>query len=391
AALLDAPRDIVCSALGLDVTVEWANGAVYESVEITRNGVVVATLAGDATRFEETLSEPGVYEYGVRGIVGGAPTLAAVCTVRILAAPADLVCENEGDRVVLSWTAAGGADGVRVFRNGEEIASLPAGATSYADEAPVVGANEYEVRFASGATLGLPAVCTATILPPLLNVMCSADGMTGQVAWAPDADYDAVLLFRNGHAVGPAEGVPGEQGSFVEDGLAAGEHCYVLQGVTMDGGVSPPSDPCCFEVVLPPIRLMCSAEDAAVRLTWENPRAYESIEILRDGAVIATLPGGAAIYEDPEATLAPGSYEYAVRGRSGASVSAPATCVITIPEPVSDLACRQEGTTILLSWNVPAGADAITIHRNGEEIAMLPGDATSFADEGLAVNLYNYE
>src|SRR5690606_8772288 len=182
-----------------------------ESAESTRNADVVVTPAGDATRFEGPRSEPGAYEYGVRGIAGGAPTLAAVCTVRLLAAPADLVCENEGDRVVLAWTAAEGADGVRVFRNGEEIASLPAGATSYTDEAPVAGLNEYEVRFASGATLGLPAVCTATILPPLLNVMCSADGMTGQVAWEPDAAYDAVHVFRNGLAVGPAEGVPGEQ------------------------------------------------------------------------------------------------------------------------------------------------------------------------------------
>ena len=45
---------ITCSARGADVTLAWTNGATdYDSIEVSRDGVFLASLAGDETSFVE--------------------------------------------------------------------------------------------------------------------------------------------------------------------------------------------------------------------------------------------------------------------------------------------------------------------------------------------------
>jgi len=57
--------------------VSWFNGAVYDSLEVYRDGVLQATIDGAATYYEEILFR-GLYTYSVRGLVGVTPTASAM-------------------------------------------------------------------------------------------------------------------------------------------------------------------------------------------------------------------------------------------------------------------------------------------------------------------------
>jgi len=59
------------------LTMTWTipAGAVYDSLEIVRNGTTVATLPGTDTTWTTTALERGDWTYGIRAVVGGTPLL----------------------------------------------------------------------------------------------------------------------------------------------------------------------------------------------------------------------------------------------------------------------------------------------------------------------------
>jgi len=70
----------------LSVHLRWRNGATYDAVEILRDGVVVARLAGDAKGFEDD-PPPGLHTYVIAGVRGGRrsePTSVQVHVGRIV-------------------------------------------------------------------------------------------------------------------------------------------------------------------------------------------------------------------------------------------------------------------------------------------------------------------
>jgi hypothetical protein len=67
---------------------------------------------------------------------GAAAELIRLEAFHPLAPPADLHCAGRGSGALLSWRADGGYEQVAVLRDGQEIATLPGGATSYQDTPP---------------------------------------------------------------------------------------------------------------------------------------------------------------------------------------------------------------------------------------------------------------
>jgi len=82
AADCTGPTDLVCSSDCLNdaVSLSWINGQAYGSVDVLRDGVTVATLAGDSTTFNDVNPGNGPHSYEVRGncAVGAG---AAICDV----------------------------------------------------------------------------------------------------------------------------------------------------------------------------------------------------------------------------------------------------------------------------------------------------------------------
>ncbi len=100
------------------------------------------------------------------------PILIPVATFLPLpGAPGPLTAKSACDAklkdfpVDLSWSDPGGETGFRLYRNGELIATLGAGVTSYSDNAPKATALNYEIEAFNAmgrsprATLSVPA-CT---------------------------------------------------------------------------------------------------------------------------------------------------------------------------------------------------------------------------------------
>lgn len=94
-------RDLTCvvvetSAQGPVAVLRWRNAARYDRILVSRNGELVATLSGEATRFNDPGLDPGVYEYSVTAVIGNRRSLPAWCRV---------VVEGPGPRNLLYFSS----------------------------------------------------------------------------------------------------------------------------------------------------------------------------------------------------------------------------------------------------------------------------------------------
>jgi len=135
---------------------------------------------------------------------------------------------------------------------------------------------------------------------------------------------------------------------------------------------------------LPPAELVCTRTAATATLEWENLASYTKVVIERDGETVAELPPGAESFTDENAGHEERTYR--VRGYMGERASFPVQCTVPSAElalaPVERLTC-EEGSSpgwLSLSWIASAEYDGIEIRRNGELIASLEGNATTYLD-----------
>ncbi len=64
---VEPPEALECGVAAGAIELEWTNGAEYDAVEILRDGVPVATLAGGETAYTDVPAAPGRYAYRVAG------------------------------------------------------------------------------------------------------------------------------------------------------------------------------------------------------------------------------------------------------------------------------------------------------------------------------------
>ncbi len=125
--------------------------------------------------------------------------------------------------------------------------------------------------------------------------------------------------------------------------------------------------------------VVCEQFLNTVRLTFTPTEFYDGIEVRRDGDVLDTLPGDATSFETEIETL--GLQRYELVAVAGDRVSIAVGCDVVVNSPtaptVSNLSCGDDGS---LSWENPVSFDRIFVFRDGAEIALLEGDATSFTD-----------
>lgn len=190
----------------------------------------------------------------------------------------------------------------------------------------------------------------------------------GQLVFRIRADAEA-----GGTPVSPVVKVPGPGGStlFELDRLdAPGVRPAEMAAGTVT--VLPPSGP------RPVSALACAQLLDRVELSFEPTEAYDSIEVLRRGELVSTLSGDATGWIDPISGR--GTVEYGVVAVRDGDRSLPAPCEVLVVSPsapaVEDLTC--DGDRI--EWTNPVPLDAVVVLRDGEEIARLPGDATSYLD-----------
>ncbi|MGE4632322.1 MAG: hypothetical protein AAEJ47_04740 [Planctomycetota bacterium] len=114
----------------------------------------------------------------------------------------------------------------------------------------------------------------------------------------------------------------------------------------LDGGIDPPAAV---------NSLTCSGAGQAVLLQWNNPEIYDSIELRRNGSLLADLAGDTSSYLDqsPE----PGTNLYEVRGINEGLLSDPASCSADISIPVNRITVTSVTTSPGSQFDVPIVAD----------------------------------
>ena len=383
------------------VQISWSNAFAYDAVKIVRNGAEIATLPGDAIQFVDAVPGPGTYAYLIYGTLGPRGSEALACTIEIaFVPPVALSSCAAGDARILHavWeNGAAGYEGIEVLIDGAPApdSPLPGGATAYATAPLDPGAHTLTLIPFIGTFRAEAASCEeTTILPAPESFACAPSDVSWDVAltWTAAWEYGSVTIARDGL---PLATLPGAPESYIDSVPGNGTYTY---DVYASLGTLYSETVRCVAVMstVPPVTIdacSCNAERIA-HVAWTGAlQIYDGIEIAIDGAVTADspLPGAAASYDSP--ALDPGPHTIAVRPFIGAERARDAECLVTAP-PIApaDMVCRaRAGAWIVdLTWTNMWTYDSVTIFRNGEAVATLPGSSVSYADEVPGLGMYAY-
>ncbi|MFN0060021.1 MAG: hypothetical protein ACKVX7_16300 [Planctomycetota bacterium] len=386
-ATVPAVSDFTCAMTGTAVNLSWQNPVTYDSLEVTDNGNLIATLSGTATSLSIPRAGAGTHTYAVTGLVSGTASAAATCIVNVLVnPPTSLDCGSDGSSVTLTWTNGQTySGGIEVLRGGLLVATLPGAVISFAEASPGTGIYEYCVRGVNGLDRSTDTCCIVTIPLSPTAFECEADGDSVLLTWQNAELYDELHIFRDGNFIVSR---PGTATSFTELGVPQGPHIYALFGV-IDGDLSAAAT-CSVSVPERVENLTCSVSGDTATIEWTNPVPFSAVRIERDGVQVALLAGTATSFMDPG--LAIGTFEYEVSSQIGAVFAARVSCQVQVLEPVQ-LSCSAVDGEVFLSWlNGNGGSyEFIDVRRDAVLLATLGGASTSYSDTGVAVGSYDYE
>lgn len=379
---VDRPVDLVCDRPTVGtVNLSWTNTDVYESIAILRDGVELTQVAGSAENFTDNGVPAGVHSYQVDATRDGISASSELC-----AAPEPVTNPPPSDGLRL-WLDAGNAlvgdggvvelwpdlaktqvpadvsndtNGVR----GEPLASthgFPAG------DRPVIafdGDDGFQLGNDSDLYLTEQMSIFAVIVP---------DDTPSQIVIANFADICGFGLGVSDNAAGEFKWFTANPiDSLESEGIDFASGLPLILGATYDFGVktsyrngtviaqSAPGD----------IQYGCNAQLTVGNL--DTGRQFFS-------GLIAEI-----LVYDVVGDLDRAAVENYLAAKYG-----------TFAEllPPSNLMCSHEaGDQVLLSWDNDSEYDSIRVLREGEEIALLPGDATSHEDsDALPSGLYTYQ
>ena len=167
------PTGIVCNALAPNVELAWSNAGQYESIELFRDGILLATLGGSETEYLDTTTVLGeTYEYQWVAIFSGVESPPVSCTVTVdnsVPVPSGLACTDVGGAVDLTWQNPGTLyDDIEILRDGVQIALAGGASISFTDSNPPTGIpTTYAVLGIIGGVSSMPSSsCTLTVAEP---------------------------------------------------------------------------------------------------------------------------------------------------------------------------------------------------------------------------------
>ena len=382
-----------CVATSTGVAIDWSNPFTYDSIEIRRNDVTIATLSGDASSYLDTAPLTGEVAYSIVAVNGGLELPPVGCLVAVPAPPADLICVTSGCVVDLFWSV-GGYDSVQIFRDGTPIATIGAGVNSYTDPLEVAGSYDYQLIGVIGSGSSLPTTCSvscdAPIIsgPPTSQVVC--EGSPVQFSVVASNGPLAYQWRRNGFNLA-GENFP----TLTIDAATAGDE-GVYDVVVSNPEASIVSAGAVLSVVdslailaQPVSTLTCLGDDVLLSVTVTSP-ADASYTWRKDGVAIAVSDSAQLLIENVTFSDS-GAYDVFVTSPCGSVTSAVAVVSVEtqptlLGAPVATEVC--EGEPLVLTVSVDS---AFTLRyqwlRDGLALAdqtqpNLIIDAVTLADAG---------
>lgn len=407
-----------CNETGNDVQLSWTSFTTYDQVEIHRNSTVVATIAGDAVEFTDTVMTPGTYDYQVFAETGSFRTSTALCRVvigpgQVLESfefagewPADLTVDIDNRIAVTDFTGRsiwiydsdwseiltldGSLGDIEPFQSEGDLLT---GIAAHSDRVSyfVYNADTRMIAEIDGGGFSVPG--TTPFEVPLPGF---ADD--------PEREADPIVIGMDYCPSGN-----GGQGSLwlgeLRDNMI---HEIDLQGNVIGGFRHPdhlpelPAD--LTNVSNGGLAFVRGSDCQLLDVTGGRFLEFGNTRILRmtssgelQNGCIVPLDG--AIEECPTGLygIAPprdGSqifHTIAIANGEG--------CLMNINaapfelKPLTDLTCAQEGleNTVGLSFSNNDTYDVVEVYRDSTKIADLPGNATEFVDTDLPAAAYHYE
>lgn len=364
--------------------------------ELVRNSVVPVggsrTSPIPAEFFE---SGEGVLEIGT-----SVPSVEnVVCTPESIVSTNNDGVTTIAHQVLITWDIPAGTsyDEIAVELNDGSLAQLQGSAQQHLFTNIPTGTNVVTVTGVQGGISALPESCEFFVLAPPVNVTCTRDNpSTVSLSWdLGSSDYDNIRVVRNGSVIAT---LPGFQFGFVDSTASAGQQEYVVEGTeTVTVGLEDflnvaASSPCVVadedpNVASPPTGFSATVSGNDVSLSWDNGEVYDSLEVRRDGATIATFDFSqitVSSYLDEDVPPGPHTYTLFVVAGAASTESAAVVVDVTLPAPTA-LTCVLNGPEAVLSWTNSATYEAIVITReleNGDVLETFsePGTITTFTD-----------
>ncbi|MBI4585407.1 MAG: hypothetical protein HY717_15445, partial [Planctomycetes bacterium] len=311
------PTGLFCRRVRASVELTWTNQAAYEKIRIERDGSVLAELAGDATSYPDLNIPEGTLHYQV---VAVAPNLqdGPSCEVTYLKVnPGARASIDLGDpdteNGMKNTFRQDGTDGENEFlicgpnADLREARSNLAGTDNDAPDGffyftvtdPAMKSQE-AVRI-EATVYDDPALTGASLTLEYTNNLSRGGG-------------DIPNTFFAAPAVRTLAGT-GEWATVSWQLEDAGFRSF-QQGVADfrigAGGARVCLDSAVVNYFPAPGPLACRRTPAGVALSWENPIAYATIEVQRDGGPLAQIPGDSSSY--PDVNVPDGDHTYQVLG-----------------------------------------------------------------------------
>lgn len=327
-----AATDDACDS----VIVTWTNTGGGNGIRVLRDGVPVATLPANATRYADA-PPGGTYHYAVYAFSGcGATPASADIGSRILPQmPANLNASLDGcDSIIVTWTESGPVDSVRILRNGIPVATLPAGVERFADAPRPAGDHLYSVMLlnACGAGPAASDLGRRWSIPGMVSVTAS-QGLCNsiRVDWSIPGMAQSFRVVRNGQTIGFVNAPD----NWYVDSPVAGPHTYSVVARNYCGEGPAGSGTGFSYGPLGPVPNVVAGDDRcdSVIVTWGNLTGESQFHVYRNGDRIASLPNNTLRYADAPP---PGDYLYTVRGENWCGLSPPASdsshCPLSSPD-----------------------------------------------------------
>jgi hypothetical protein len=311
------------------------------------------------------------------------------------APPVDVIATTDGCDIQLAWSWAGtDASYFEVYRDGAHVATVDIEDRTFTDTTLPEGGGTFSYVVRATAACGgfgasAPTGGTTPSMAPATDCVASDDACGRiDVSWTDQSTGElGFQVVRNGAVLTTV----GPDVTTYTDTAALANVPYDYRIVVLgpcgrgtssntDGGLrlSPPVAP----------SLLYASEGLCnlVELEWNEPSGNtDAVHLLRDDAVLATLPPETTSYDDTD--VVPGqTYTYAVEVVSpcGADTSAARTGTPADgppPAPVECVATDEECGLVRVTW-VDQSADELGFHvwRDGATIATVDPDVTEYVD-----------
>ncbi len=292
-------------------------------------------------------------------------------------------------QLTITWSDVIGENSYQILRNGQPRATVAENITGFVDDTALpTQIYAYSVIAQSQICFSdtSPEVEGSRISTPNVPVSVQAtDSICDQilVSWG-DTDHETgYYIKRNGTTIATV----GQNVTFYADSTA-GSFSYRVQAFNICGAsFNSLADSGRTDIAPTMQSLQSSSPDCdGITLLFSATANADSINLYRDGGLVATVPASQGYYDD---TPEPGSYVYSAIAVGDCGVSAPLGGIfgelLAYPAGPSALTAANDScSTIHVSWS-PATGDYgyYRVFRDGAELATLPNEAIFYDDEAV--------